>query len=636
MEKRKPLALLHLQGVGLCLAFFLVLFAGQAQAQEQIRDTMWVVDKMELIKELRYKYPDSSLALCDDVIRVSTEMQYGNGIWLGYNGKALGLQRKRDFEKAIFNYEKAIEVADQIPNLNKKAASNLNLSSLYNAMGDYPKSAEYANRCLEIAKDNEWPRGISGAYLNLALIYKTQGDSASTVKYYLKALKINEENEFMRGRGNILHNLASLFLEANNLDSAEKYLGLGIQHADSNDNPYLNNRIRTLQTVYLFKTKQYPAAEEMASRAAQAFKDSNDEEGLAGLYIYIGFGLKSMGELDRALAYGLKATEMGESFGGLEFVKSAKKLVSNIYEAQGDYKKALEYRVAFYQAQDSLKDLNFYADLNKLRLEKEAETKEKELSQLSLEVEQSKNSERILFGALGLAVLLALFFIYRQRVNRRQNQLLREKQKIVQASLQEKETLLAEVHHRVKNNLQLIYNLLDLQSRDLQDEKARNAVISSRNRVASMALVHQKLYREDDLSSVDVHSYLQALLVDLNNSLPHTGDIHFHLDCEALKLDLNSSIPIGLVVNELVTNAIKHAFTGRKHGNVWIRLHRSGSDLILEVQDDGIGIDPKDLQRSFGMSLIRSLSRQLKAAVSIESDKGTLAVLRVTKYTEIS
>lgn len=203
----------------------------------------------------------------------------------------------------------------------------------------------------------------------------------------------------------------------------------------------------------------------------------------------------------------------------------------------------------------------------------------------------------------------------------------------VMASLREKETLLREVHHRVKNNLQVTSSLLQLQAQHARDEAVRQLFVDSVTRVKSMALVHEKLYQSGDLSAVDFGVYARDLGADLVRAYgAHERRISLRTDIAPVGLDLDTSVSCGLIINELVSNAIKHAFPGGRGGHILVRLERAPGDLcVLSVRDDGVGMPPDiDIERtrSMGLRLVNGLARQVGGTASIVRDHG--AEVRVT------
>ncbi|UBF26478.1 PAS domain S-box protein [Kovacikia minuta CCNUW1] len=198
----------------------------------------------------------------------------------------------------------------------------------------------------------------------------------------------------------------------------------------------------------------------------------------------------------------------------------------------------------------------------------------------------------------------------------------------IQASLTEKEVLLKEIHHRVKNNLGIVSGLLQMQLRRTQDTQAAAILRDSQNRIASIALVHEKLYRSEDLANVDFAQYIADLTAYLFGSYNiRANQIRLYTQITEVGLDIERAVPFGLIINELISNALKHAFPGDRPGEIEVRLVQDTPDtLTLLVRDNGVGLPPDfDIQhtKTLGMSLIQGLAKQLRGAITIHSHLGT-------------
>jgi PAS domain S-box-containing protein len=197
----------------------------------------------------------------------------------------------------------------------------------------------------------------------------------------------------------------------------------------------------------------------------------------------------------------------------------------------------------------------------------------------------------------------------------------------ITASLAEKEILLREIHHRVKNNLQIIISLLNLQSRHLKDKNVLAAIQESQNRVRAMALVHEKIYQSEHLSEIDITEYIRFLaryLFDFYGS--DKRSIKLVLEGECIRVGINTAVPLGLVINELISNSLKHAFPGECAGKITILTVKNDNGIVIRVSDNGIGIpdhvDPCNTE-SLGLMLIQNLCEQLGATTSLDRNCGT-------------
>ncbi|MCX5908777.1 MAG: ATP-binding protein [Deltaproteobacteria bacterium] len=211
---------------------------------------------------------------------------------------------------------------------------------------------------------------------------------------------------------------------------------------------------------------------------------------------------------------------------------------------------------------------------------------------------------------------------------KRAEQALKASVEQIKVSLTEKEVLLKEIHHRVKNNLQVISSLLNWQSRYIQDPSALEMFKESQNRVKLIALIHEKLYQSKDLARVNFGEYVESLATHLFRSYQISGkEISLQIDMQGIFLGIDKAIPCGLVINELISNSFKHAFPPPRQGVIALSLKpEAGDQLILVVKDSGVGF-PEDLDfrsaESLGMQLVNILTSQMGGTIELDRQKGT-------------
>lgn len=210
---------------------------------------------------------------------------------------------------------------------------------------------------------------------------------------------------------------------------------------------------------------------------------------------------------------------------------------------------------------------------------------------------------------------------------------------LIEASLREKETLLQEIHHRVKNNLQITSSLLKLQSARVGDEASRRALTESQSRIHAIALVHEMLYRAADLSRIDFAEYARRLVEQIGRTQDSSAArIIVAIEIDPVRLTIDSAVPCGLLVGELVSNCFKHAFPGGRRGRILVRLRASSGACELDVIDDGVGLPPgvdAATPGSLGIALVRALAKQLQGTLALaSSDVGT--TVRVTMPPQVA
>ena len=201
-------------------------------------------------------------------------------------------------------------------------------------------------------------------------------------------------------------------------------------------------------------------------------------------------------------------------------------------------------------------------------------------------------------------------------------------QEQINESLKEKIVLLREIHHRVKNNLQIVSSLLNLQAGYITDKKILQVFKESQTRIRSMALIHEKLYQSRDLDKINFSDYIDSLIKDLIKSYrSQITRLNIRSETGMIFLEIDQAILCGLIINELISNSIKHAFKGRAEGEIVVRLSNEDENYEVIVQDNGIGFpDDFDISTSdsLGLQLVTSLTSQLAGKLEINSDSGTI------------
>ncbi len=210
-------------------------------------------------------------------------------------------------------------------------------------------------------------------------------------------------------------------------------------------------------------------------------------------------------------------------------------------------------------------------------------------------------------------------------------------EEIVKSSLREKELLLKEIHHRVKNNLQITSSLLRLQAGKIADTGVRQLLRESQDRIRSMALVHEMLYRSEDLARVDFPEYVRTLVVRLFRSYNATGRIRPVVELGPIVFGVDLAVPCGLIINELVSNALKHAFPGDRRGELRVSMIAAADSYRLRVQDDGIGLPSKlDYLHTdtLGLELVRMLTEQVGGQLRLDRGSGTGFLVEIPRQPE--
>jgi len=425
------------------------------------------------------------------------------------------------------------------------------------------------------------------AYKVLTYYY---GDSdPDSTDYYM-----NQFQELLPELTNPFHHTWYYYSMGNNLIKREKYEEARF---------YLNKTIQLLEEYNLTTIDTYQFA-----------------------HSRIGDIAREEGNYDEAIAYYEKARNSSIAINTKANTAYFLQKLFNIYELKGDYKTALEYYKEWSEANNIIEVERNERSLRESELQVNVLKQEKELA-----VNQQKQTIYTVALIIG-AILLAL--LYRNyRLKQSSNQKLRalngelaEKNVLLDQRNAENELLLKEIHHRVKNNLEMVKSLIALQSAQIDDPATKDAMIASQNRVQSMGIIHQKLYQGTNLGSIEMKDYFLNLGEGILDSFNAEERVKIECAMDNLELDIDTAVPIGLIVNELLTNALKYAFPQKQQGVINISLEKNSSqNLRLEVTDNGVGktagLAPKGT--GFGSQLVQLLTMQLNGKMRERSDKGT-------------
>lgn len=340
---------------------------------------------------------------------------------------------------------------------------------------------------------------------------------------------------------------------------------------------------------------------------------------------------------DSAKIYAEKALDGAKQLRNYLVVMNSAGLLSQIFEKNNPIK-AFDYLKLSMAAKDTV------TNIEKNKQVKILEIKEKQrIEDLNLAAVYAKNELRF-NTAIGLlfTALLTAFILYRNnRQKQKANTILQEqKEKInsqnitlettlnqLTAKNAENELLLKEIHHRVKNNLEVVSSLLALQSAKIEDPEIQDAMLASQNRVQSMGILHQKLYQSEHLAFIEMKNYFQNLCENILDSYNETDRIEVDIDMNEIELDVDTAVPVGLIVNELLTNSLKYAFPNGKKGTIKLSLENiDKNNLTLKISDNGIGksLDTKAKGTGFGTQLVDLLTRQIGGKLTQEVREGTI------------
>jgi two-component system, sensor histidine kinase PdtaS len=572
------------------------------------------------------------------------------------------------FQKKITDLQTASDLYHHLGNTEGEINVLTDLGYMLVVTGQLQTAKEVFLKALALAEAINYPY-IHYNTEALAMVTMFQGKFGEPLRYTLQTIRLAESSRDSIGWGYFYSRLSNLYYSEGRQYESFTMAQKAIKRFIKDRNPTLYN---ALHEVVNYMNEQGHAAE-----ALNLVLDISKKVGIPSniseqifYYYTLSTSYLYTGNLDLAEMY-VKKVDSLETLAEAVRGPLRRIVVNNqlgfIYFKRGQYKKAREYfEKSFSNIPLTDRNLSYYLDacrwlisidsalgdkvsaashyekytelldssfkVTKIRQAEELqviyETQEKEnhIAALNQQAKQNRLIKNLTLAGIAVVVIIAGLLYRQNRLKQKSNKIITDKNEQLKHLLVDKEWLLKETHHRVKNNLQIIMSLLDSQSRYIDNDAALTAINDSQRRVQAISLIHQKLYQSENTSSIDMTHYIDELVSYLQHSFDTGSRAVIEQYIEPVKLDVAKAIPLGLIINEAIVNAVKYAFPERQKSIVRISLKYSGPDhLLLNISDNGIGL-PLDIKiskrGSLGFNLMRGLTRQLDGDFAIESNKG--------------
>ena len=545
-----------------------------------------------------------------------------NYINLAQYGNALNC-----FDKIIIDSKVNGNQSNQAKGLNRKGFIKAN-------QGNFSEALQLYFETLNIFEALKDQMGIANTFIKIADVLSFLNRYEEGGSYGEKALNIFEQQN---DTSNILiayRSIADSYLGTENYEDALIYIKKSLGMAKTSDISLISmaSLLNTEGNVLKY-LKRYDESIDAYNQSNQICTELNHPGGMSATLANISDIYMRKGDYKSALLFQKKSYALTIEHGfNMNIIENLNNL-STIYRELNDFENALKYREQHQMIKDSV--LSVEKDQITKDLSAKYETEKKE-TLISLQEEQLSRQNLIQmlsygFAALLIIILLLLYRSYKDK--RKNNDLLTSTNKQLNIKNQENELLLKEIHHRVKNNLQTISSLLSLQSESISDKTAYDAVQESKNRVASMALIHQKLYQGENLAAIEMRDYFETIGRAIIDSFGKKAEnISLKVKMKNIELDVDTAVPIGLIANELITNSIKHAFPNKKKGQVFITLTQEENGLLkLNIADNGDATANEPVvkkEKGFGTLLIQLLTTQLGGKLEKSMKEGTSTIIQ--------
>lgn len=605
--------------------------------------------------------------------------------------------QKRDYVKALQQFEAAKPILEQLEDERRLGRLLKQIGDLYTARNYYRQSAESYRTAIPLLRNTDQQELVGECMESLAGISASFGYSAQAIGHYSRALNVKAKLNDSKGVLNCHLMLSKLYFSEKNY--AEAFFHNKEAQRLAGKDWATETETAIQDVVILTFLGKIPEAEQSLKNAVTLVARQNNPSNSIKLYSATSNLCLAKKDQACAKIYLDSAKALLRGSQNPELAIAGLSQMAEIYKNNGDYQAAYEamvfmdyYKNVFRSEnierisaeineaagaalrEKEIESLNLINKLNESQLSKEKQARlallrekilkdtafanqtrflaalenesilreaqlvrERELS-LSLSRENTLkqrllNDERrnrnLLFLGLAGMVLLGGIIYFQYRKQHSNNGIIRKQSA-------ELAVLNREIHHRVKNNLQVISSMLDLQSQTLQDTSAKGVIKEAILRVQAMAFIHQNLYQDEAVSTVNMNEYIQILSDHLFKTYNiNANKFQLHTQIESLKLHTDTAIPLGMILNELISNALKYAFKNRDTGAIWVILKKNNQELLLHVKDDGVGLPPTfnlENTNSFGYEVIQAMAQKLRARLYIDGSNGTDVQLLITKF----
>lgn len=529
-------------------------------------------------------------------------------------------------DSAIYYYQEALAIYLAAGDTLHSAMVETNLSILFKNVAVYDKAIEHAFRAINShEKLGEW-QSLASSLSTVSLVYLKTGDFDNALRYGYRSLDTRKQMNHVKGIGQSYNNLGEIYMVMQRYDSALANLKKAMETKRSaNDRKSYATTLANLGSV-MYRLRRYREAKAYFDESLvyrREFRDRVGEAASCNGLARIALANNDPGTADKLLT---DAANILQESSSPETLRENLEIRIQVCEVTKRYPLAIDYMRQLIAVKDSMLSAEKAESMNAWQIRYETFKKEQQIvlleEQSELKSAQLRTKQTMIYalsGGIFMLVVIAGLAYNNFRVAR--------KGKLMQ------ELFNKELNHRVKNNLQLLASVLSLQSQELTDENAVVAVKRNESRVNAMALIHRKLYAGENSRSISMAGYINELVDFLLYSYDYSRDsIQVLVDARDFEVDVDKAIPLGLIMNELVSNSLKYAFHSQPDPEIRIKLEIQQKGLTLQVEDNGLGFVPPAHDgddKSFGLKMINLLVKELRGTIQFETANGTSVFITI-------
>ncbi|MEM6359416.1 MAG: tetratricopeptide repeat protein [Bacteroidota bacterium] len=575
------------------------------------------------------------------------------------HGEAKGLELSGRIERysgnygqALMHYRKALDIFTSLNDKESIASIANAMGIIYSKIGDTVEAIEYFLKALDTHEALANHRAVSKILNNIGIIFKKQGDYDKALEFYNRSIDNGLKIGCMGTLSSSYNNIGNVFISKKEYERAISYYNKSFEiRSKIGDKRGIADNIMNRAEAQS-GLKRYNLSISEYQKAMTIFEEIGDREGLTYAFYNIGKTYFEINRLDSAEYYFKRSVALSREIGYLWNVANSLEALSRLNYKLGDYSGAYLNLKGYNELSDSLKNDKKLSEMALIEAKYEFDKREEKLQfeqeKSEIEYQKSLSQQRfvlllVLVISLAILVILIIFiraYVLKQKTNLKlskinkeillkNNKILAQKNEL-NTALKGKELLMQEMYHRTKNNLLMIENLFSAQMSETKDLKVKNALEANQSRLESISLIHKILFQNEYFETISLEIYIRKLVNRLHTALAEEHKIHIDVMVDDVLLHVNYMMPIALIVNEILTNAFKHAFSDQQYGKLKITGKYSGENLSIEISDNGKGFNFNQLKhKSFGLILIEGLVDQLRGAYHFKNDFGTTFKLKI-------
>ncbi len=580
-----------------------------------------------------YQRNDSLALKCfNEQLQFEKQLNDSSAMAVCLNNIGLVYFNRGEYSNCILHYQQSLDIEEKLNRVNSVAQSHVNIGIAYKDEGTYDKALDNLLMAARYFEKGGISKELGSCYNTIGIVLMELGQTDNALYYHFESLRIREKINNKRGIAGSLTNIGNTYIVQKKYNLALEYLNKSVKIKEElGDKALLASSLDLLGEVYFLK-QDYVQAEKFYLQSMQLKGEVEDPKGKATTLDNLGTLYLKWKKYDLALGNLDEGRKIAAAIGAKTVLLANYEITINVLREKGDFAKAVLYFAQYTALKDSVLNEQKSKALAEMQVKYETEKKEQ---QIMLMGEQEKSQaavvskQHVLIYSL-IAGTLLLFLIvlislkaYRTgiKANRQSKVIIQQKQMMIE----QKQVVMKELHHRVKNNLQVLSSLLNLQQIRLEDEATKEAIQAVEHRLNAMLLIHQDLYGESVDSQVNLHEYLQKLIDNLLYSFGYSKDkLKINFLVEMVSLDADKALNIGFICNEVISNSFKHAFSKTDQPELSISLKQENELLLFSIADNGQGMPiEKNIEKtnSFGLRLIQMFIKDLHGNINIVSNQ---------------